>query len=418
MIRFDNSLFNRKFASFLLILFLVFCFFPYLRLLPLNLDSQPNALLLSFVVILLFKQTRINKDIAWLLFVLIAAIVCMVVSWEDTLGLRILTNYLSLFFVSYATYLALKYFKGIPYNLFKWVVGIWFIVGIIQYFIWPSFLSFLLLRSDNATMIEHGRGVTSLAPEPTFYAMICLLLLIVNQLNFRYKSCFKSIAALLIIQIFLSRSTTCFFIIAISVFLYGIFKLLKSKYRIRWLCGVIIVGCIGYYSVFHLMENVDIRLTMALRHLLDDPSTFLSMDYSVNNRFMHAFFPFKGFFDDLGMPHGFGHFDDYLQDIVKNPIYGQLISFDVSGERKTATSIGGPLFELGIFAIPIYYVLIKDLRVLNRRGQNVEFCFFLLIALMLNTMNFNCAILDLVIGNIIYLKNNTCHENFCYNSGL
>lgn len=414
----DRLCFNKKVTSFLLTLFLIFCFFPYLRLLPLNLDSQPNALLLSLIVIILFMKTRINRDIAWLLFVLIAAVVCMIISWEDTLGLRILTNYLSLFFISYATYLTLLYFKGIPYTLFKWAVGIWFAVGIIQYFIWPSFLSFLLLRSDNVTMIEHGRGVTSLAPEPTFYAMICLLLLIVNHLNFRNRNSYKSIIVLLVAQIFLSRSTTCFFIIAISFFLYGIFRILKSKYRIRWLFGVIIVGCIGYYGVFYLIENVDIRLAVALRHLLDNPSTFLSMDYSVNNRFMHAFFPFKGFFDNWGMPHGLGHFDDYMMQIINNPTYNQLITFDVSGERKTATSIGGPLFELGIFALPIYYILINAFIMLNRKGRNVEFCFFLLIALMLNTMNFNCAILDLVIGNIIYLKNNTYHENICCHSDL
>lgn len=400
----ENPL-SKKLTSIFFLLFLFFCFFPYLRILPLPLDSQPNALILAVCIFVISFHNKVAKEIKYLLFVLFSAIICMVCSWEGVLGLRILTNYVSLFFITYATYVALRYLNGLPYSFFCNVVYWWFLVGFIQLTIYPSFLDFLLLRSDNELMLARGRGVTSLAVEPTFYGMICLLLMIINHLNFYEQKRYKWILFLLLVQfIVFSRSTTCFFVLGISCTLYILYWVLKGRNCFWWLIGICIGSFVVYKGALYVTSHTDIRFARALHHLLQEPSSFLLMDYSVNNRFMHAFFPLKGFIDNIGFPHGLGNFNDYLMKMSEDAYWGRLLPYDVSGEKKTATSIGGPLFELGIFALPIYYVIITCFRQISKYRIASDFCFFILFGLMLNTLNFNNAILGFFMGNLVYLK--------------
>lgn len=406
-----------KLKKILLLAFLFFCFFPYIRILPLDLDSQPNALILSIPIILFIAKGEINKDISWLIFILIAATVCMLLSNPNNEGIRILTTYLSLTLITYATYLSLKYFRGIPYSFYEYVVLIWFIVGFVQYTIYPSFMDFLILRSNNSILLEHGRGVTSLAVEPTFYGMICLLLLMINHLNFRFENKYHMINLLLLIQLIIfSRSTTCFGIIIITIFTYGIYMILQSKYRIRWFLLCFLLMIIGYFIATWLINNLNIRATNALRVLINTPSEFLVMDYSVNRRFVHAFFPIKGFIDNLGMPHGLGHFDEYLQDLTKNESWNVLINYDISNEKRITASLGASLFELGVFSFPLYYVIIRSFKKIASNNPKAILCEFLLFSLMLNHMNFNQAILPMFIGNLIYTASKSGHTQYVSNT--
>lgn len=400
-----NRCINKKFTSFFLLSFLFFCLIPCLRILPLNLDKQPNALILSFFIVAFLGNNKTIKDIAWLLFVLVMAAICMLFSLEDWIGLEIFTNYLSLFFIAYASYLTLNRLGGMPYPLFKWVIYIWFTVGAIQYLFYPSFLEFLLFRSSNDLMLESGRGVTALSTEPTGYGMSCLLFLIINYLNFRNQSTCKLLTFLLLVQtILFSLSSTCFFCMAISIFIYVFYKILTSTNRFYWLFLLMFLCYIGYYVILYLLENVDIRFTQLLKYLLEEPALFFINNG--NHRFGVAFFSIKGFFDDWGIPHGFGCFNKYIERVIENPVYAPLISIYVLEQRKTITAIGGPLFELGIFALPIYYIIVNAFKKISIWIPRADFCLFLLIALMLNTINFNNTILSLIIGNLIYLKRN------------
>ena len=391
----------------MLFAFLFFCFFPYIRILPLELDSQPNALLLSFVIIALLGKCKLNRELAWLLFVLVAAIVCMLFSNPNGFGLRILTTYISLFFIASATYISLKYLNGIPYIFFTRVVLIWFIVGLVQCTVYPSFMDFLLLRSDNVLMLERGRGVTSLAVEPTFYGMICLFLLMINYLNFKNEVHYWLINLLLIIQLVVfSRSTTCFGVVVLSFSLYMFYKMLRSKYRICWFFLCIVLSLVIYIVAQWMVDNINIRASKALQFLLDNPSNFLTMDYSVNNRFLQAFFPIKGFIDNYGMPHGLGVFNEYLMKVDQDPFWNAFIGYDVSNDKKIVASMGATLFELGLFALPLYYVIILAWKKIAVNRPSAPFWAFLLFALMLNHMNFNQAILPMFIGNLIFI----CHK--------
>ena len=107
------------------------------------------------------------------------------------------------FLIPYVAYTSLKSTGGIPYLFFVFAVSFWLLVGSVQLLIDASFLQFILYREQSISdLIESGRGVTSLAPEPTFYGIICVFLAIINQLCFRNEKYYKWILLACLFQIF------------------------------------------------------------------------------------------------------------------------------------------------------------------------------------------------------------------------
>lgn len=392
-------------SNFICGTFIVFCLFPYLRILPLDLDAQPNALILSIPIIIAFGSRRLPREIALILFVLVAAFCALVLSNPSLIGIRTFANYASLFLISYSTYLSLTRLQGIPYKLFCYCVYVWLITGFIQFFISPSFGSILTLRGEEGSM-SHGRGVCSLAAEPTYYGMICIFLFILNYLNFRHKEKYKLLSILIGIQFLFSKSTTCILFLGLSFGIYGIYLIFKSKHKVSVLIGIIVIVLIVNYAITFYIDSQDSRLSSVLNVLYHNPENFLLMDRSVNLRFMHAFFPIKGFFDNFGLPHGLARFNDYLVPLSKDPNWSNILPYSYNEEYRINSAVGGALFDLGILAAPLFYVMYKCFKGLSYRGVNGVLCGVVLISMMLNNMPFSQAILPFFIGNLIYLYRN------------
>lgn len=384
-------------------LFIIFCLFPYLRIIPFNLDAQPNALILSVPIICIFSNKRIPKEIAMLLFAMVVAICLLVLTNMSLMGLRTLANYVSLFLVSYSSYLILKHHNGLSYNLFRYCVYVWFLVGFIQFFFDSTFGDFLIFRGAVTEEMQHGRGVCSLAVEPTYYGMMCVFMAVLNYLNFRGYSHYRQLFILLVIQLLFSKSTTVILFLGLSVLIYCLCQSLKRRAGVLYIIAALI-GLVIFDITFKMyLDSVDSRLTNALKVLYENPDSFLLMDYSVNNRFMHSFFPIKAFFDDYGIPHGLARFNDYLIPLSKDTTWGYLLPYDYSEEYRINSAISGALYDLGVFSLPIILVLVKCLKELTKRGYNGLFCGIVLFCMMLNNMPFSQAILPFIFGNLIYL---------------
>lgn len=392
----------------LILLFLFFCFFPFVRVLPLDMDAQPNALILGALIILFSGRKEIKKYNFYLLLILLTAIILMIFTSPDIMGLRILTNYISLFVIAYATYISLAKLRGLPYSLFKLCVYLWGAVAFIQIFYDPLFLSQMTYRGSLYASDRMGRGVFSLAAEPTFYGMICVFMMMVNYINFRDYWSYKLINVLCLVQLVLfSRSTTCFMALCIAFAIYSIYLIFKSKHPVKVLLIVSISLVVGYFALKFLLDNSDSRLSRILGYLIEKPSKFLTYDISVNHRFAHAFLTIKGFFENFGLPHGFNKFPDYIVELLKDDYWGHILMFGPKGQERITTSFGGTLFELGILSLPLWIVLYKCVQKLNQKGYNGTFIGVVLFSMMLNAMNFNQSILPYFIGNLIYLYYHT-----------
>lgn len=402
---------------FVVFAFLLSCFFPFLRVIPFNADNQPNAILLGVAVLLALRQMKMKREFVLLFGTLLFAFGCLLFSSPDSIGLSLFLVYFNLFFIPYVSYLSLDYVNGIPYSFFKKIIWIWGGVGLIQRFVNPKFLTFLLYRSGE-NMLGTGRGITSLAVEPTYYGMICLILMMMVYMNFQSEAKYKHWIAFLGVQLVVfTMSTTCLLILIASGICFAVYRLLLSENRIKILfVSIVIVGGI-YYVLSTYVVTLDLRFANAVRKLLEeDPSNFIVMDESVNNRFMHAFYPIKGFFDNWGMPHGFAGYGNYLWEMSHNELHWKYLQYaiaDIETARRVPTMLGAPLFELGVFSFPIFYVIVKSFRPFLK-DPKIVLCVFVLFFLSLNAISYTNALVGLFIGNLIYLS----HQKVKFNNAI
>ena len=170
--------------NFLYHLLIIFCFFPFLNILRLPIDSQPNALIISFLILLInYKYIIYNFPTKLLILFLIFIISTLVLLFSkfNFLTFTSYISYFSLCFIPLAVYVSLKKLNGISFNFFKITIFIWGVVAFVQRIYNPEFLSFLQYRSMGSGVM--GRGVNSLAPEPTYYGTVIALFLVIYVLN-------------------------------------------------------------------------------------------------------------------------------------------------------------------------------------------------------------------------------------------
>ena len=180
-------------------IFIFFCFFPYIDIIGLGTDTQPNALLLSAIILFTIKNKRLNTTIVllWIMFFMSLILACFSnLSAFDTL--KNVFNYLSPPMICFASYvLYQKMWFKIGFKLFTTVVLTYFIVAFVQYFIDPHFMTFLLNQGARGVLLA-GRGVVSLCPEPAFYGSLCLFFIVFSLISFTRKQNLILIPLLLI----------------------------------------------------------------------------------------------------------------------------------------------------------------------------------------------------------------------------
>ena len=396
-------------------IFLFFCFFSFVQILPLGTDSQPNAMLVALLLFGIAPVYKINKQFNLLLLLFIVAIVVTVLGVWTFSAFRGLFNYFSLFFLSFISYRVLIRLNGIPYKLYRAPVYIWFVVGLIQISVYPSFLSFLFLRGNSGATLESGRGVVCLTPEPTFYGIMCLLFIMIGYLNFNHIKEQKWLYILLWIQLLIfSRSSTCVFLLAFSFFLFGLYLICVSA-NVKLIFSMLLVVTIGYFVVPIILDNfTNFRVGILLVKFWENPIDFVILDESINDRFNHVFFPLYGFVTNYGMPHGFDTFGNFMNECLNIMKFQDLFSKTaMSGGYggRIMSAIGGALFELGIFAFLIIVVIYRAFKPLVRRNKNNVFFLILFIGLLLNAITFSNAIIPFIVGNLFFLGRQASLEN-------
>ena len=387
-------------------LLIFFSFFPYIQLVPIGTDSQPYALAVAFFILPFCFKSKMKINLAYLFYIFLFAVFAILISTFSFNSVRSLINYVTLFVVTYVTYFSLRRIKGIPYKFLKYTVYIWFFVGTIQTFVYPNFLTFLLPRGVSEGLIASGRGIIGLAPEPTFYGMMCLIFGMIAYLNFNDKKDIRKIYILLAIQIFIySRSSLTIFIIASAFCLYIGIKLFKQN-GIKTFFAFCIFTTFFYYLIN--MENsflASFRVGALFRILMNNPELFLTLDDSVNERFVHVFFPTYGFLENWGLPNGYDNFTQFFEDCKKNSDINYLISDYVYEKEATRimSGLGSILFELGVIGLLLLKVVSNlCLNVLN--GYSKYILFFIFICILMNAIPFSNPLIPFFIGNLMYLK--------------
>ena len=167
-------------------IFQIFSFFPYYTLGPSPFGLQPYYFIIG--LLLYFKYYKFIKiDIILILIFFLSLtffIFTEIIAVEDyyapyMYSTRSLYNYLA-FSTLIPVYSYLIKLGNVNYFYIRIIVIIVTAIGFVQLLIDPVFLSSLLPRVTG--VLEIGRGVNGIAPEPTFYGIIGIYIYIIGLL--------------------------------------------------------------------------------------------------------------------------------------------------------------------------------------------------------------------------------------------
>lgn len=277
-----SGLFVRKVLVFL---FLLTALFPYTQLLPIETYTQPYAFFSGFLLFLLIGWKQLIRlpiidSLALIIFAVTGIIfyIFNCLSEFSQQDIKYLLNYISpLIFATGFYYILSKHpifaRKTIEYSALTWLI-----VGLIQLTIDTTFATFLVGDWQDAAqvVVDSGRGVLGLAPEPThfgFHLVLTASLLILTG-GHKYLIMISLLGSLLLAQ---SSSVLLSFII--GIILIGI---LKPKNFIK------IIFIILYFILIAITINTlnatDIRILQLLSIFIENPTQALMLDGSVNSR--------------------------------------------------------------------------------------------------------------------------------------
>lgn len=336
---------NAMFGA-LAFLFYVCVFFPYIQILPIGSDTQPNALLVGLLTIALASRNlRLPVEIWTLgLFALMAAAVYLL-DYNSFAAVRSLFGYISLFVISTAAFVCKRYGFPLRARHLALFVFAWLILGLAQAFIDPDIGTAFL--ADART--TKGRGVVSFAVEPGFYGAMMFFVLLVLMAEKREVS---TVGFLCVLQIvFLAQSSVTLVALLIPAAIYLLLKmnvLVKSPYF--W--GGPFVLLILSPSIFQYFEGSRIGALVSI--LAEDPELLIIADESGNQRAASIYISISGALDNYLVPQGFDAYLKYAQSVAWE---FRSIFFSISESDRIMSGYGAALFELGIFGLILPVVI-------------------------------------------------------------
>lgn len=306
----------------------------------------------------------------WLLFVpVLFSVGLLFFAGPAFFSIRSAGNYAMLAGIAWASYLmSRKGYRLTPMALLL-IVLIWGIVALTQIRLDRYFLLSILSRQNNSGM--GGRGVVSLASEPTMYAAVMFFVLLYIWHEKRNLITHLVFFLALVQILFFARSSTIS--VALMIFLLGLIVYDSLKKKRFWFLGIVTL-ILGFGIWAGLQYGISDKLQQTrpgflAAKIFNNPKSILT-DESVHDRVAHIFFSIKGSLESGMTPHGFKAFAGYMgqQSVWKN-IFPLLKPAD-----RIMSGLGAALFETGW--IGLFIVLSIFLTMLQRFPTRPAYAIF------------------------------------------
>ena len=379
-----------RIKKILYILFFVFVFFPFLSPIRTNTDMQPYSVVLAFLLFPFFKFS-LSKNQFLILLISIFSFIVFIYSGPSFATFRSLYNYISIFVIYYISNKILKERIFKVDSIIKYSFYVWIVIGLLQSTIKRDLFVFLL--SDART--TENRGVTSLAPEPTFFAIILIFFfLFIFYLNFHNQKKFYFMIIFSVLFLAKSSMGTLYLFV---LFIYYLFT--KLSIRFFFLSILVIFSLSFSMSYFY-----DSRLYGLALVFIENPSNLLLLDASINDRFFQIYFSLKGFFHFFLLPHGFSSWGNYL--VVEIPKYADYVLLDYSSsDSRIMSGLGSLLFELGFIGLLLPFVIVKfNLLLFKNNTFGLFFVLILIFLLLVSAIPIGFSYFGFYLALIEYLS--------------
>ncbi|MNS43246.1 hypothetical protein D3C72_756420 [compost metagenome] len=193
--------------------------------------------------------------------------------------------------------------------------------------------------------------------------------------------------------------------LGISLLIFASYCIFSIRTTIQQKMSILIAGAalIGTTSLIYGTLMTDSRFYFLISKFFENPLIFILADNSVNERFIHVFFPIVGFIYNLGVPNGYDTFNEFMKQAYSSGFYDNLFHYYRDDYDRIMSGYGSALFELGAIGLIIPYVLYRNFRRLFINGNVYIFLYIGLNAMLLNALPFSNALVAYLFGNIIYV---------------
>lgn len=246
---------------------------------------------------------------------------------------------------------------------------LWLLYAVLQYCNLDVYIPLVFSRTSES------RGLTSLAPEPTFYAIFSTLelfiLLFERRIAKKENKSTRTIDLLFLLNVieifFVAKSAMGIALIAVVSAWY-----LVMKRPILFFAMVLVSAILPFSHLesFLSRAELDTRAMQVLSGLVSDPSLLLVNDQSINQRIASVYISISASINDLFMPHGVLRFSKESQ-----VYYHDLDWFtDRFDNNKILSYYGSIIFETGFLSLLYFTYLWVTIRKVNSFRDSIAVC--------------------------------------------
>jgi hypothetical protein len=363
-----------------------------------TLDSQPWPFATGLIYLLLSRKISTSSEIKYIA-VLVSIFVpsILIINWPgQELAMRAFGSYftLSICALAYYNYLIKN---GIPTRMIYSVNALYLVLGFAE-LIYPDINSGL-----SASRTSEGRGVTSLAAEPTYFAIILIFFSWLQVLAVNYKPN-KMVFTYLVLNtigvVFLSKSTMGLLFLTIAFGSALVWKL--TTLRIQTIVYIVSIVVSTYFLsrtevIYEFFGSRMLGVFEAMGY--NGIYELFYNDESMNIRLSNVVYSFDGMVRNYFLPGGFNTFGDYR--IVQDKAYN---GYFWAGETsdKIGSYLGSICYELGIFGLFVIATMVKAIAFKRTVLSLLECAVYLIFAAAAIPLAF--APLHLVFATLIYVR--------------
>lgn len=326
--------------------------FPYIQILPLASYTQPTALLLSALVLMITRFSGLRQmrwsDLATLAGFAIVGLTLFAITcypYRDIQEYKYLLTYVSPLLIAGACFTLLKWDRRLFTDILAASIVVWFWIAMTQALLDPAFLTGLLgtWGAAVADISASGRGVIGLAPEPTHHAFHMLLLGGSMALLRRHR---WTLILCAIDVLFLARSPSGTLVVGLMVAT----TLVIYLPRLTMLFCLVLAGVMAANIGQGLLDIAGgSRLLRLAGIALSDPLALFLEDYSTNIRVGGAIVGFWEAAQNLLFPQGLSFGDWSAERLLILDRYPFLQDISTVG---IPSGYGVLLFQAGILVVP------------------------------------------------------------------
>ena len=383
-------------------IFVLLCCFPYLDILRIGTDTQPNALVMATLLLLTIKKKKVNATIVmlWIIF-LLSLFLIFFNNGSLFLYTKTILNYLSPAILSMVTYALLtKLNYKFPFGMFMMTILIYAFVGLMQTYVIPDFLTILVNGGARGNLIN-GRGVVSLTSEPAFYGIMCLFFMVYSLLVYTRRQNWIAIPVLLIQLVGIAKSSTGLAIFLAGLGCFTVVQILRLKMTYVVAVGMALLVTIPMIRLaWSQVEGT--RMGEMAEIFIENPLLLTQVDASVAVRFTASAAPFLAIRHHNFMPQGLGYYSEFLGDFYRRRMYKTFIRLsNVINKPRLAGAINLVLYQMGFVGLLFPFALFLAFKPLLKSDHHL-FAFILFIVILLTVVPLMHSTIGFIIGTALY----------------